>query len=155
MRMIKIAVLGLLAASCAGAVVTGDLSLNLTELAPGTRAGGKVMVRVTTLNESDHPITYRNTNSCNYSFKVFTSAGTLAPETEQKKQVNCESKGGLEITGRDILMTLKPGESSGENITLTEWYDMSQPGEYSVQVDRTFPGVGHFSSNIVYVTVAP
>jgi hypothetical protein len=154
--MIKIAMLGLLFTSCAGAVVKGDLSLKLTVFDPTVKTGSKIGIRVTTTNESDHPITYHNTNLCNYSFKVFTSAGSPAPETELQKSLNCDFRGPMTgITGRNILVTLKPGESSSEDFRLLEFFDMSEPGEYSVQVDRTFPNIGRVSSNIVTITVTP
>jgi hypothetical protein len=151
--MIKIAIFGLLFASCANAAGTDSLSLKLTELAPGTKAGGKILVRITITNESDHEITYHNTNSCNYSFKVLTSAGIPVSETEMAKALNCGDKIDMEISGRNIVVTLNPGESSSEDRLVTELYDMTLPGDYSVQVDRTFPGIGHFISNIVKVTV--
>ena len=158
MRMITIVVLGFFLASCAGAADTGALSLKLTELAPGTKPGSKVIVRITTVNESDQPITYYNTNLyLNYSLKVLTSAGIPVPETQFKKDLDRGSDQpgivNLDTTGRRIPVTLKPGESSSEDLVVTELYDLSQPGQYSIQVDRTFPGIGHFTSNVITVTV--
>jgi hypothetical protein len=157
MRLTGFAILGLLFATCAGAADTGGLSLKLNVFDRTVKDGSKIGIRVTTTNESDHTITYHNTNYCNYSFKVLTHAGTPAPETELEKMLdlNCGTKGGLETTGRDILVTLKPGESSSEDFGLAAFFDMSQPGEYSIQVERTFPGIGHYSSRVEYVTVTP
>jgi hypothetical protein len=110
------------------------------------------MIQVTTTNDSTHEITYHNTNRCDYSLKVTTKGGALAAETPVKKDLDCSS-GKLKITGRDIVVTLKPGESHSEQIEITELYHMSVPGEYVVQVERTYADIGHFRSNSVSVTV--
>ena len=113
------------------------------------------MIEVTIINQSDHSITYHNTRrACDYSIQVLASAGTPAPETSFKKRTECSS-GGLRITGRDIVVTLKPGEADREQIEITELYDMSASGEYTVRVERTFPEIGHFRSNAVSVKVTP
>ena len=87
---------------------------------------------------------------------MLTDTSSSAPETSFKKQMNehCNNGGGLRITGRNIVVTLKPGESDSEEILLTEWYDMSAPGEYTVQVERTFPEIGRFRSNTVSIKVS-
>ena len=146
-------VYGLLIASTVARA--GNLSLKVTALNASVKGGAKIMIRVTTSNESDHPITYHNTSRhCDYSVRVLTSAGALAPETPFKKQMDC-SGGELRITGRNIVVTLKPGEFNSEEIEITELYEMTAPGEYSVQVERVFPEIGPFRSNVVNVKVAP
>lgn len=83
--------------------------------------------------------------------KVWMSTGTSAPETVLKKGLVCN---GPRITGRDFLITLKPGESDDENLELTHLYDMSAPGEYTVQIERTFPEIGQLRSNTVTIKIA-
>jgi hypothetical protein len=153
--MIKVFILGMFFASPVIAAGADTLSLKLTALDTSVKAGGKIMVRVTTTNESDHPITFHNiSRDCDYSFRVLTNSKTPAPESEYKKQLRCNRVADqLEITGRNIIVTLKPGESSFEDILITDLYDMSVAGTYTLQVDRTFPGVGHFFSNVVTVNV--
>ena len=53
------------------------------------------------------------------------------------------------------MITLSPGKSVYEDLPITDEYDLSKPGQYSIKVERTFPEIGHFSSNVVTVTVAP
>lgn len=111
------------------------------------------MIRVSTTNDSDHRITYHNTQrNCDYSVKIATTSGARTPETPFKRQLNCGG-GQLKITGRDIAVTLKPHESDEEEIEITELYDTSLPGAYTVQVERTFPGIGHFVSNSAKIDV--
>jgi hypothetical protein len=158
MRIVRYALLVLLIASGLGATDTSVLLLKLTPLNPVVKSGSGVGGQVTITNQSNHPITYHNTSRyCDYSVRVLTNTGAPAPETSFKKQmdkvVDC-SGSGLRITGRNILVTLKPGESDSEQILITELYDMSAPGEYSVQVERTFPEIGHFRSNVASVKVS-
>src|SRR5450631_4240843 len=134
--MINAVVLGMLFASQTVAAGTGALSLKLTALDVGVKAGGRAMVRVTTTNESDHLITFHNTSrDCDYTFRVLTNTHAPATETEYKKQLVCSrGNGELEITDRNIIVILKPGESSSENNLITDLYDISAPGTYAVQV---------------------
>jgi hypothetical protein len=152
MRIIRYVILALLIASNVGVAGTSALSLKVTALDPTVKAGSKIMIQVTTTNGSTSAITYHNTNRCDYAVKVLTSTGAPVPETPFKKQMMCGG-GELRITGRDILVTLKPGESNDERIEITELYNMSAVGQYSVQVDRTFPQVGRFTSNVVSIKV--
>ena len=153
MRTIRYAILGMLLASCASAADKGALSLKLAVLNPSM--SDQVEIRVTTTNDSDHPVTYYNTDLCNYSFKVIAVTGTTVPETEGRKRLHCGRRGGLEIYGRRIDVTLKPGESSSEDQRLLDYNNVSQPGVYSVRVERTFPGIGHFSSKSIKIGVQP
>jgi hypothetical protein len=155
--MTKAVILGLLFASQTVAADTSALSLKLTTLDMSVKPGGKIMVRVTATNESGHLITFENTGrDCDYAFRVLTDTGASAPETQHKKQLACSPGSGESAdTGMDIVVTLKPGESSSEDVLITDLYDISAPGTYAVRVDRTFASVGHFRSNDVTVKVTP
>ena len=153
MQIMRFAIVGLLIAMGVSFAESGHLSLKLTALDSQVKTGTRIMVRVTTTNNSDRPITYYNTNpGCDYSLRVLTAGGAPAPETPFKKQTSCDG-GNLGITGRNIRVSLKPGESSSEDILITDLYDMSRPGEYTVQVDRAFPDIGRLTSNIAKISV--
>ena len=133
---------------------TVALSLKVTALDPMVASGAKIMVRLTITNRSKHPITYNNTSTfCDYPLKVTTSFGTPAPETPFKKALGECNNDPLRLLGRNIRIVLKPGESASEEMGVTEYYDLSTPGKYTVQAERTFPGIGHFRSNIASVKV--
>lgn len=153
MKTLSCAILGMLFAVCASAADSGALSLKLTVL--NAAINDHVEVRVTTTNESDHPITYYNTNRCNYSFKILAPTGMTVPETNERKRLNCDNQSGIEITGRRIAITLKPGESSSDDLRLLDFNDIPQEGVYSVQVERKFPGIGDVISNAIEVGVKP
>jgi hypothetical protein len=154
MKIIRCGILALLIAFNAAGADTAALSLKVIALDPTAKSGSKITIEVTATNESSHEITYHNTSVvCDYSLTVLTSSSAPAPETSFKKQHRCVLGDGLRMTGRNIVVTLKPGESNSEQVAVTEQYDMTAPGEYSVQVERTFPEVGHFRSNTVIVKV--
>lgn len=155
MSTFESAILGLFIVLSASARDIGTLSFRLVAPAPIVKSGQHVMVQVITSNTSNHEITYHNTQPfCDYSFRVLTSSGASAPETAFKRQLQCSS-GPLRITGRNIVVTLKPGESNDETINVSDLFDLSQAGNYSVQATRTYPGIGQFSSNMASVSVAP
>jgi len=154
MTKIKYSVLLMLIAANISSAGTGALSIKVTALDAIVKRGSRIMVRVTTTNTSDHEITYHDTSrDCDYSVTVLTGAGASALETESKRGLVCSSS-ELRITGKDIVVTLKPGESNDERLELTHLYDMSIPGEYTVNVERTFAGIGRLRSNSTKVKVA-
>lgn len=154
MRKLRYAVLGLFVVVNSGLAGTSSVVLHATALSPVVRGGSAISVQVMTVNNSGHAITYRNTApDCDYSVKVWTSSGALATETAHKKSlVGCS---GPRITGRDFMVTLKPGESNDDRLEVSGLYDMSIPDKYSVQVGRAFPQIGQLRSNTVIVEVTP
>jgi hypothetical protein len=132
------------------------LSLGLSALTPNTSVGQGVVVRVTVTNSSDRAQTYHNTSrDCDYLFTVTDSSRTPVPETDQRKNSNCDSDGlKVIMTGRNITVTLKPGESDSEDIRLSDLFLITVPGTYTVQVSRKFPAIGTFQSNKITVTVS-
>jgi len=53
--------------------------------------------------------------------------------------------------------TLKPGESSNGDFDVSKYYDLTTPGEYTVQlITPQIPEIkGEFKSNVLTVTVTP
>jgi hypothetical protein len=150
MKNIIYFVLTLLLAASSGLADTGAVLLRLVALDPIAHIGAKVVVQVTVSNESDHEITYRETApDCDYSVRVLTDSGISAPETEHKKSLACDWP---RTTGRNILIVLNPGESRDQTLELTHLYDMSSPGEYTVQIERTIDA-GRIRSNTVNVKI--
>ena len=60
--------------------------------------------------------------------------------------------------GSRLARTLAPGESFVDQVTVTTFYDLSQPGKYTVSVAREIPprqnlGKGSIRSNVITLTV--
>jgi hypothetical protein len=101
------------------------------------KSGSEVKVNVTVTNISNRDIGIKMTSPlCDYVVEVRDSAARLAPDTEQKRAQYC---GADRTTGRDFVAQLKPNESVRDSIPVSALSDMSQPGEYSVQVMRKTP----------------
>jgi hypothetical protein len=95
---------------------------------------------VTLTNTSSHELTFFDRNPiCDYPIKIQDSDGKQPPETTAKKQAHCEGEFRL-TAGRNILITLKPGDSFEDEITVSFYYRLQRPGTYTVQVCRHLPG---------------
>ena len=118
-------------------------------------------------------ITVKNTSSRAISF---TTALGVVPEDGYLYQIDVRDAQGRPappsayIRNRNSLMpvfrgsqvarTLKPGESLVDQVSVTTFCDLSQPGKYTISVARSIPprqdlGEGKISSNAVTVTVVP
>ena len=156
MRISRLAILGFLIVLQAAAADPTALSVKLDILNPTVKLGEKIRFRVTITNVSSEPVTFHETNSyCNYPLKVLDNAGKAAPPTDFMKQQGCDFA-DARTTGRNITVTLKPGESHVDSdMEVTEVCVISEPGEYTVEVDRKFPGIGLVKSNVATVTITP
>jgi hypothetical protein len=156
MRISRLAIFGFLVALQTAAADPAVLSLKLDILNPTVKLGEKIRLRITITNESSQPVTFHETNPfCNYPLKVIDSAGNAAPPTDFMKQIGCEFA-DARTTGRNILKVLKPGESFVDSgMEVTEVCVISEPGEYTVEVDRKFPGIGLIKSNVASISVTP
>jgi hypothetical protein len=156
MRISRLAIFGFLVALQAAAADPAALSLKLDILNPTVKLGEKIRFRVTITNESSQPVTFNETNAyCNYPLKVLDSSGNAASPTDFMKQQGCEFA-DMRTAGRNFPVTLNPGESYVDSdMEVTEVCVLSQPGEYTVEVDRKFPGIGLVKSNVATVTITP
>jgi hypothetical protein len=156
MRISRLAIIGFLIALQATAADSTILSLKIDILNLTVKLGDEIRIRITITNESSQPVTFHETNPfCNYPLKVLDYTGNTAPPTEFMKQIGCEFA-NAQTAGRNILVFLKPGESHVDSdMEVTEVCVISEPGEYSVEVDRIFSGIGLVRSNVVKVSITP
>lgn len=117
--------------------------------------GAEITVRLT--NTSQEMIdTSANVDSRtgldpNFDIDIRNSSGHSAPKRTYKHP---EFRTGQAFIGR----ALKPGETLTEHFDLSRAYELTEPGNYVVQVSRTAPerlGGGVVKSNKITVTVAP
>jgi hypothetical protein len=116
--------------------------------------GSELKVRTTLTNMTNHVITLRDRiRACDYPVEVRYETGNLAPETNYQRQLKCNAKF---TESRNILVTLKPGESRDDEIILNQLFELSAPGNYSVQVSRAIPkelGPEPIKSNVTTITI--
>ena len=150
MRIVMDFILYALVVMGPNAVGSGILSIRIVPSSPTVLSGTAIMLQVTITNNSQDVAAYHDYNrDCDYTIRVTVNGGSPATESAYKRELPCDK--GL----RNVTIRLKPGESKEDRITISRLYDMSSPGEYSVQISRAFPGIGEVKSNVVTVTIAP
>ncbi len=90
--------------------------------------GDDVLVTVTLTNTSGGPLLASQTleGGLDYDVIVLDSSGNKAAETAYGRGMQSHVSG-----------TLNSGDSISEEIVLNKLFDMTHPGEYSIQVRRT------------------
>lgn len=125
------------------------------------RNGENVVVVVRFENLSDHPLQELRTPSGGdpgLSLIVKDGAGRVLPEKEPDQSL-CHAKPKCEIvrlrTGSQVELTLRPGDSFWEHVNLSDLYDLSRPGTYTVQAFHGDPAHAELFSAPVTVLVVP
>jgi len=150
-------------------LVVGTFALPLCRLAKGAedifsltistpreivKTGSNLELLVKLTNNTNHEITLHSRNTyCDYTFEVRDSNGHSAPETEQKRKLNCSA---YPVAGRHVIIQLKPGEHHEDLVFMNYLFDMNRPDKYNVRLTRDIPkelGQGQVSSNTIAMTV--
>lgn len=124
---------------------------------PVWNVGAPVFVIVTMTNNSTRTLHLSLINPAfDYRVTVLDNAtGRPASETEQYRKMR-EAQKGLPQAARFVIVTLKPHDSCRDTIDVSYLYDLSHPGEYSLQVERDKPtelGKGGAQSNVLKATI--
>ncbi len=122
------------------------------------KSGSPVMLRIRKTNISDREIVKwpKTGGPFGDSFEVRDSSGNLA-ELRKSNEVATKTGGEVRIRGTKD-MVLQPGESKIDYAQVSDWYDMSQPGTYTIQVSAHItndPKSDVVKSNIITVAVLP
>src|SRR5579871_978462 len=126
-----------------------SFSLEIEACQDMVRPRARVGISIKATNTTDHDIDLHNSMTL-YSLNVRDSRGVEPPLTEagklMKKLHGNDGGGGVR---------LKPGETKGEGaFGLDELYDLSRPGEYTLQISRTDPETNALvKSNSIAITV--
>jgi hypothetical protein len=140
----------------AGISALQPFSLSILQPQGPFRPGSPVELIVTLANRSVGEIVIRDKNRwCDYELEVRESRGQRPPETSYKRELKCNNK-FVVTTGKNSIRTLKPHESYSDLMIVNQLYDLSRPGEYTIQVSRLVPpglGGGTVKSNVITVTI--
>jgi hypothetical protein len=120
--------------------------------------GEPVRVIVTMINQSKRNIHCTLTNPAwDWEMDVRDSKGSPVAETDLLRQMKEDIKNGPRFVFRNILVTLRPSEEARDVIEVQTFYDLSRPGDYSVQIQRKFPEVTKepIKSNRLLLTITP
>ena len=90
-----------------------------------------------------------------YEIEVRNDKGLSAPPSAYLRDLR--NKTNVSFSS-NLAQWLKPGESFVDEILVTKFYDLSQPGKYTISVTRDIPpaqnlGKGTVRSNTITVTV--
>ena len=65
-------------------------------------------------------------------------------------------KPGKPVIRSGLGMYIDPGKSLTESVDLNKWFDLTKPGQYTVQAKKRIPGTKSFvESNKVTITIVP
>lgn len=125
------------------------------------KTGAPVFLLVITVNNTNRTVHYSLRNPAfDYEMEVRDASGTPVPETEWFHKLKQGTESGqirLVESGRNILVTLNPGETGQDTVELSSYYDLRKAGEYSVTVKRKFPDVDTdaIESNRLDLSIVP
>ncbi len=100
------------------------------------KAGSMVVVRVRKTSRSDHEIARvaANGSPYGYEYEVHNSNGQLLERKTLKNSRGWILDGGPGIVRGSKDMVLQPGETQTATAIISDWFDLSQPGTYSIQL---------------------
>lgn len=143
---------------CVMSAHTQQRPLSITISAPQNviKAGNGVWIEVTITNTSNRELLVQERNpATDYEIDVRDDRGAAVPETDHGPKLREAPM--IPMNSRNLGIHLQPNESTKENITLTDLYDLSHPGKYTMQVQRVLPkelGPGYVKSNVITITLA-
>ena len=124
------------------------LSLSISAPERTVTLGSEVKVKTKLTNITDHVVHFFDTiRDCDYWAEMRDNNGDPVPATDYNRQLKCNARLS---DGRRILVTLKPKESTEDEIVLTSLYVLSRAGTYSLHSQRRLPrelGGGAVQSN--------
>jgi hypothetical protein len=132
-------------------------TLFITPMKSVVKSGDKVRTQVGIKNSSDHRLRLRVTYSMlDYGVTVWRSDGTLAPDTELGNRIKNENDQIPRLRVTDAYVNPNGVYIEAGDLFVGRLYDMDQPGQYTIQLQRDIPeelGGGIVKSNVVTVTV--
>jgi hypothetical protein len=163
MNLLACALATLFSAVPASAVPNTRQPFSVTLHAPNTpvKAGLELRLLVTVKNTSNRSITFSTSpgvtpdDSFDYEIDARDGQGHPAPPSAQIRIRDKHIPRGF---GSAVGRTLQPGESFTDQVTVTTFYDLSQPGKYTISVARPFEpwqnlGKGSVKSNTITIAV--
>jgi len=116
-----------------------SLSISLREIT--VKAGTPVVLDITTKNISGQEImagTIVGSAESAFDITLTDSDGNPTLETRYGRKIHDkEPRGNLLDTHSEMVVHLKPGDTTQELIYLSGIYDLTHPGKYIVQLSRT------------------
>lgn len=120
------------------------------------RSGSMVVVAIRKINRSDHEIPRRSFDGGVYRYEVRDSSGNLLKPKRAGQQNFISRNPGLLRGSKDTV--LQPGQIIVASAPLGDWFDMSEPGTYTLQASEHVsddPDSQVIKSNTITIHVLP
>ena len=136
-------------------------TLTVRTAKPSVKPGEPVRVSVTLTNVSKNDISVEhdisNKGELFYSVRIQGGNGKGPRKTQYNQALSGEpTSTPMIITSSPINARVSPGKTLVEVIDLKDLYDLSEPGTYSIQVERTDPySKTTVSSNKLTIVITP
>lgn len=141
-------------------------SLNIVSTKDSVKQGSPVGLKITTTNITDHNIVLwtervqEEQAGTAYQVEVRDNKGSSRPETDFGRRMRSRTDiprgagSGRQWQTSGERLVLKPGESWTDTITADHLYQLRDPGEYTIYVQRFDPATQTMvKSNIITVTI--
>jgi len=134
-----------------------SISLSISARQSEVKVGSNVVVDVIRTNISSEILKESSFVSGNltYPVQVLNSEGKPAPLTSFGQKRYREGWGGLGNGLAHVSYSLNPGETRKTWLLVNKTYDLSQPGNYTMQVQTRDRSGGTVKSNIIAIIVTP
>lgn len=112
-------------------------TLRITSSSPSFQPTSPILLSFDLTNTSDHDLTIANTNPlCDYAIRVADADGRSAALTSFGRNIY-DTDACIDRYIRYSVSTLTPKEKELNTIDVTQLYDLSTPGNYFIQAERT------------------
>lgn len=101
------------------------------------RVGEPVEIYIVLTNTSDHQIIINKGSIFDYDVKVWNADGTVPPDTENGRNVRDKAQPRTRLSV--FTEYLAPKRYVVDWIGVNELNDMSNPGQYTIQIERAIP----------------
>src|ERR1700722_426018 len=140
--------------SSVAAYATEPFTLAVTPLSQRIESGSRVELDVALTNTSDHDLNassmYQGSGNESCQIEVRDSSGN------RLKRLQRPDDDGKGLHSSDLNPPLKPNESVKDWINVTAFYDLTDPGEYTIELSRQLGRKSSIvRSNVVTVTILP
>lgn len=145
---------------------SAQLLLTADALHPIIQSGAAVSVKVVNKNISTQALSLWRENAIDqigwvYEVDVRDESGAIPPDTKFGRIFRYNEQGSPNVGPGTFLISsggfllLQPGETRTDVIDVGRLFDLSQPGRYTIQLERSDPNGDLVKSNLLTITVTP
>jgi hypothetical protein len=120
------------------------------------KAGSDVRVKITITNTSTAPIGVEIGDVYPYTVIVRSADGNPSAETERGRKLKQKQRNSMDpgLARSQVGEGLEPGQAITDECVVSNFYDMTRPGQYSIQLERIWSR-RLVPSNTITVRVVP